>query len=225
MLNDELHYYLHVRNLLFKGSQLLDIQAAQEPMYLVEQKTALNLVDMVFGHASSQEIEAIKEKITKIGEEKANQFQIADPAQLPIDSQMVLRVFLEYYRNEKKAKSYIIKRLFLEQASSNKFSLTFDQFRHVLYQLHPEISDLELVKLYRDAWMMGNGKVNFDTFFLAANETNFLVKVMKLRGYNNPPNIDHNQEIDVTFGTPEGIEVAKQYSHVYRCWQAYGKEI
>ncbi len=44
--------------------------------------------------------------------------------------------------------------------------------------------------------MLGNGKVNFDTFFLAANETNFFVKCMQLRGYNVPPQLDHNNEIE-----------------------------
>ncbi len=44
--------------------------------------------------------------------------------------------------------------------------------------------------------MLGNGKVNFDTFFLAANETNFFIKIMQLRGYNTPPLLDLDHEIE-----------------------------
>eukprot|EP00349_Pseudokeronopsis_sp_Brazil_P004519 CAMPEP_0202975982 /NCGR_PEP_ID=MMETSP1396-20130829/73532_1 /ASSEMBLY_ACC=CAM_ASM_000872 /TAXON_ID= /ORGANISM="Pseudokeronopsis sp., Strain Brazil" /LENGTH=78 /DNA_ID=CAMNT_0049712521 /DNA_START=549 /DNA_END=785 /DNA_ORIENTATION=- len=78
---------------------------------------------------------------------------------------------------------------------------------------------MDLVRLYRDTWMMGNGKVNFDTFFLAANETNFFAKVLRLRGVNNPPNVDHNMEIDVTFSvSPEALDLAKQQLFVYQAW-------
>ena len=44
---------------------------------------------------------------------------------LPIDSSLVLRVLIEYYRNEKKAKSFIIKRLFKEQNSFSTQTVTF----------------------------------------------------------------------------------------------------
>jgi hypothetical protein len=64
--------------------------------------------------------------------------------------------------------------------------------------------------------MVGNGKVNFDTFFLAANETNFFVKTLMLRGIHHPPNLDHNNEIDTTFSaSSEALELAKQHSHTY----------
>ena len=59
--------------------------------------------------------------------------------------------------------------------------------------------------------MMGNGKVNFDTFFLAANETNFFVKTMQLRGMGKQPQLDHNYDIDInsiTFSADE-TEIAK----------------
>lgn len=47
--------------------------------------------------------------------------------------------------------------------------------------------------------MVGNGKVNFDTFFLTANENNYFVKNMLLKGNNKPPQLDYNNEIDIAY--------------------------
>lgn len=66
-------------------------------------------------------------------------------------------------------------------------------------QIAPDISDLDLIRLYRDSWMVGNGKVNFDSFFLAANENNFFVKQMMIKSFNSQPCLDHKNEIDTTF--------------------------
>lgn len=81
-------------------------------MYYVEQKHVMRVIDTVFCNSPPEEIEEVKTKINKIVEEKCKVLSIIDPTQLPINSAMVLRILLEYYRNEKKAKSYIIKRLF-----------------------------------------------------------------------------------------------------------------
>jgi hypothetical protein len=54
-------------------------------------------------------------------------------------------------------------------------------------------------RLYRDAWMVGNSKVNFDSFFLAANETNFFVKQLLIRSGNFMPKLDHRNEFDLMF--------------------------
>lgn len=100
----------------------------------------------------------------------------------------MLRVLLEYYRNEKKAKQFIIKRLFKEVGGATPNStIPYQHFKDVVQQIQPDISQSDLAMLYRTSWMLGNGKVNFDTFFLAANETNFFVKCMQLRGLGKQP--------------------------------------
>ena len=48
-----------------------------------------------------------------------------DPSHVPLDSSLVLRVFLEYYRSEKKAKAFIFKRLFNDNLSE-KGTVNFD---------------------------------------------------------------------------------------------------
>ena len=47
--------------------------------------------------------------------------------------------------------------------------------------------------------MVGAGKINFDSFFLAANESNFFVKNLLIRSLNSIPSLDHKNEIDTTF--------------------------
>lgn len=53
--------------------------------------------------------------------------------------------------------------------------------------------------MFRSAWLYGNAKINFDSFFLAANETNFFVKTMKIRNQNHPPKLDPKNEFDMKF--------------------------
>ena len=67
-------------------------------------------------------------------------------------------------------------------SSYSSGNFTFQQFKEVLEQLQPDISDSDVAKMFRDTWMLGNGKVNYDSFILAANEGNFFLKCMLLRG-------------------------------------------
>jgi hypothetical protein len=62
-----------------------------------------------------------------MAENKAKKFKISDSSYLPFDSSMVLRILLEFYRNEKKAKAFIFKRLFKEHGNE-KIGITFNQF-------------------------------------------------------------------------------------------------
>ena len=72
--------------------------------------------------------------------------------------------------------AFISKQLF-KNFGHEKASVTFDQFRTIMYQVTPEISDLDISQLFRSSRLYGNGKINFDSFFLAANETDFLIDI------------------------------------------------
>jgi len=74
-------------------------------MYFVEQNRVNVLIDIVFADSSPKDISDIKDKIDSIAREKAKFFNFSDfSGSLPLDSSMVLRILLEYYRTEKKAK-------------------------------------------------------------------------------------------------------------------------
>eukprot|EP00347_Sterkiella_histriomuscorum_P014800 403359475 len=229
LLNDDLHFFLHARNILYKGPHLQDIEAAQEPMYFVEQKQINSSIEIIFGNMPSFDVADIKKKFEQISADKSKDFSYAETmGNLPLDSSLVLRVFLEYYRNEKKAKQFIIKRLFKEVGGGQpNQSISFTQFKDVVAQIQPDINESDIAMLYRTSWMLGNGKVNFDTFFLAANETNFFVKCMQLRGQGKQPQLDHNFEIDQNYIglSYEEQELAKQQHHVCQIWQTLEKQI
>jgi hypothetical protein len=52
------------------------------------------------------------------------------------------------------------------------------------------MTDLEMAIMFREAWTAGNGVVNFDSFFLVANERNFFLKTIKLMGFNTIPHLN-----------------------------------
>lgn len=63
------------------------------------------VVDIIFADSSPKDISEIKEKFNNIARDKAKYFNFSDfSGSLPLDSSMVLRILLEYYRTEKKAK-------------------------------------------------------------------------------------------------------------------------
>ena len=116
-----------------------------------------------------------------------------------IDSQIVLRIFLEYYLREKKVRALILKRLFDEEprlGTSNKAGISFTSFRKVMEQFDPDIADIDVATLYRDAWTAGVGNVNFESFFLVANEGSFFLKTMRFTGFNPKPQIDNFEEFN-----------------------------
>ena len=84
-------------------------------MYFTELKKVIQVVEVMFGNSSQEEINQIKEKFSNLAKQKAKEYNLGEySSNVPLDSYMILRMLLEYYRNEKKAKQYIIKRLFNE---------------------------------------------------------------------------------------------------------------
>jgi len=61
---------------------------------------------------------------------------------------MVLRILLEYYRNEKKMKAFIFRKLFKEQAV-DRIALSFSQFYEIILQVQPDVLDFDVARLYR----------------------------------------------------------------------------
>ena len=111
-LIDDLHYFLHCRRLLFNGPMLNDVKASNDPIYYVSLQKIFWLIEIMFAKAPSDEIKEIRNKFINIAKQKADELSVADFRDIPIDSHMVLRIFLEYYRVEKKVKSFILKKTF-----------------------------------------------------------------------------------------------------------------
>jgi hypothetical protein len=115
-----------------------------------------------------------------------------------LDSQTALKIFLEYYIREKKVRAFIIRKMFEEEprlTQSVKSGISFFSFKKILTQFDPDITDIEVATLYRDAWTSGNGSVNFDSFFLVANEKTFFLKTLRVLGFNVAPVLNAYEDI------------------------------
>ena len=83
-----------------------------------------------------------------------------------------------------------MKRLFEEQprlGTTAKAGVSFVSFKKVLEQFDPDILEIDLATYFREAWTAGLGVVNFDSFFLVANERFFFLKTIRMSGTNVPP--------------------------------------
>ena len=65
-----------------------------------------------------------------------------------------------------------------------------------------DITEIEIIELYREVSIIGNGKVDFDSFLLTANERQFFCRRMKVFGMNQKPKLTFMNEFDLE--TKEG---------------------
>jgi Ca2+-binding EF-hand superfamily protein len=94
---------------------------------------------------------------------------------------LFLRILLEFYRREKKIRILLFKRLLDEEPKEHfnlKGSIHFHAFRRVMEQYDPSMNELEVSRLYREAYVAGNGTVGFESLVLVMNEQNFFVRTM-----------------------------------------------
>jgi len=87
----------------------------------------------------------------------------------------------------------ILKQIIEEEPSETSYVngvLVFAVFKKLMEQFDPSITEIETVRIYREAYVAGNGSVNFGTVLLVLNEQNFFVRTMQLRGRNESPLIN-----------------------------------
>ena len=96
--NDEIYFYLFCRNMLFKGPQLNHHQAGFCFNHFVEYNKVETLINIVFNNFDNANVHYLKKKLEEKKKIKKNEtLEI-------INSGFVLRIFLEYYRIERKQK-------------------------------------------------------------------------------------------------------------------------
>eukprot|EP00347_Sterkiella_histriomuscorum_P015954 403355053 len=242
--NDELYFYLHCRQVLFKGPQLLDSSATHERIFSIDLKRVSTAIDVLFSKMTREDREGIINQIkavaqdyqeillqqqskrdekskqnyekylqAKIEEEKANFRKKEIEA---IDSSIILRVFVEYYIREKKVRAFILKRLFEEQprlGTSSKAGISFYSFKKIMEQFDPDMLEIDIAKYYRDAWTAGIGVVNFDSFFLVANENGIFLKSVRFMSFNTPPTMNSYEEFDLD------SKYSQKLDYVYNLWR------
>lgn len=177
---DELSFYLHCRFLLFEGPQLAITLGRFKHLHYVTLKKAKEVVDLVMSKLPEKLLGDVRSLLSEHTRRKDNELQI--------ESSLVLRVMLEYYRKEKQVKYKAIKQLF-ETCHSNSTSpdITFFNFRSIVDNLKWDMTECEVAAFFRDCWSAGCGVIDHDTFFLVANEHSFFLKSLRLKGICSEP--------------------------------------
>ena len=176
-VSDELYFYLHCRNLLFKGPQLNFYQSTFDIIHYVSLEWVYTIIDLIFYKYERQHIRFLKSKIKEKGGKMTMNGSL-------VDSAFCLRLFLEYFRAEKVLRLKLMRDLFysynnFEVSNAKTFSISFDSFKKILNQNFPNLSDLEKAEIYRQTWNMGKGAVTPEAFFAVGVESNFFIKVRK----------------------------------------------
>jgi hypothetical protein len=70
-----------------------------------------------------------------------------------------------------------------------------------------------MATLYRDSWTSGNASVNFDSFFLVANEKSFFLKTVRFLGFNVAPLLNAYEDFN------EDDKYHKKLDYIFRCWK------
>eukprot|EP00826_Nyctotherus_ovalis_P021100 TRINITY_DN16742_c0_g1_i4.p2 TRINITY_DN16742_c0_g1~~TRINITY_DN16742_c0_g1_i4.p2 ORF type:complete len:144 (+),score=38.42 TRINITY_DN16742_c0_g1_i4:73-504(+) len=130
------------------------------------------------------------------------------------DYAMVLRILLEFYRKEKKENFARFENLYLmTMKDSWKYEpiLPFDDFYKMIAGSYDKtISDVDVCKLYTEAFVGGGCSVSCDSILLAFCETPFWLRYLRLKGQRMEPKYDGKGDID------EEDERGKECAAVYK---------
>ncbi|EAS06721.2 hypothetical protein TTHERM_00688610 (macronuclear) [Tetrahymena thermophila SB210] len=185
--NDEIYFYLHCRNLIFKGPQLDYMESTFQPIHFIKFSHAKTIVEMVMCRYDQANIEFMIGTLFRKSTKKKGQYLI--------DSSLVLRLLLEYYRAERVQRFRLIKELFFSQQGyeiNGQFAINFDSFCKIFNDNYKGTTNLEKAQLYRDCMTIGNGIVTSDIFYVVATERNFFMKNLRLKMLSELPEFDKN---------------------------------
>jgi len=192
---DEIYFFLHCRYLLFGGAQLDYLTSSVNLVHWVQLDRGYRLVETVLNKMNPELLKSIKQQIKQRAKLKYEK--------LYIDSGFLLRVLLDFYRQEKKNKFVAIYNTFMKISTPGKeqrSTVPFDQFKRFMENYYPFSSDLDKAKLYREAWCVGNGNVDVESFFIAATESGFFIEALRNQPFKDlvPVPISINQESEQT---------------------------
>lgn len=160
--SDEVFFYLYSRFLLFKGPQLNHSQGKFCFVHFVNYERISEVIENLFRTFEEETVNFLKKKLKAKAKIKNNI--------VFIDSGFVLRIFLEYYRLERKHRFRLLQELFLVKAQ-NKLYIKFEEFKQIMEAFQINISDLEKAFLYREAFNVSQGKIDAEVFFLVLQRT------------------------------------------------------
>lgn len=189
---DQLSFFLHCRQMLLRGPQLHYNSGKYAVIHYVPIAHVNAVLDKLMAKMSASDRGLVKGMVLDKARDRSGV--------LHVDCSYVLRILLIYYEREKKAKFKTVEELF-EMAPKvdikhQKF-VDFASFKQICLNLCQELLDNEIVSLYRTTWMLSKGEITAESLFLAANETNFLSKCLRLGGFWPVPVLNAYSEIEL----------------------------
>lgn len=139
---DELYFYLHCRNILFRGPFTLKSKAFFEVITYVKWEQAEFLVDLVMNRYDPHNLNQVKKTLREKAKKK-----ILNKPQMYLDPHFVLRILLEFYRIERKNRLKMLRDTFASFSTlqpNGKFGVNFKNFKKVFEANFPNATDLEV---------------------------------------------------------------------------------
>ncbi|CAG9320298.1 unnamed protein product [Blepharisma stoltei] len=192
LMLDELGFFLHCRYLLFRGPELNYPQAKTAVAHFVQYSRVLEIIEKVMTEIPKENLEDLVAILYDKSKTKGG-IRI-------LECSLVLRIMLEYYKNEKQMKYRSVVELFEKSPAQEDSYISFNIFQSICKNISANISDYTIIKLYRDCWSISNGKITADTFFLVANESSLLYDLLSIKGDWSCPPLTSNHEIDTKSG-------------------------
>jgi len=171
--SDEIFFYLHCRYQIFKSPQLSNLAGALTPIHWVHLDICEKTLRNMFKNLSKEQYETLLTSFKeRVRQKNKKTF---------VDSSLVLKILLETYRQQKRSKLENIRESFIKVAYEglNRFEVSFADFKNIMDIHYPSSSEVEKLKLYREAWCIGNGALDFKTFTIAASESHFFLSMIK----------------------------------------------
>ena len=174
MMIDELAFFLHCRNLLFKGPQLGITAGQYSSAHFMPMVRVAEIIDVIMEKVSSSEREDLKNLLRVKSKMKEGIYSL--------DSGLVLRLLLEYYIREKKSKYLAIRTLYnLAPKNGIGNHLAFGAFKDIFKNLNPDISECTVARLFRDCYAIGNGIITPDLIFIICNDQCLFFHSLRLK--------------------------------------------
>jgi len=189
---DELVYFLHCRFILFKGPQLAVPGGDLCIKHFITKEKTGDIIDRIMYAYSIEERDVLKQKLINFCEntyKNGNSFDYA----------MVLRILIEFYRKEKKENFMRFENLYkISKKVSWSYTpiVPFDDFHKMIAGNYDKsISDMDLCRLYREAYIGGGCSISCDSVLLAFCETPFWLRYLRLKGQKMEPGYDDKGNI------------------------------
>lgn len=166
LAKDELFFFLHCRALLFKGPQLDYLESRFNFIHFIKYEQVEDVVNTLLAKHEESVRNIIFNRILETAKKKKNN--------LFVDSAFVLRILLEFYKQEKALKFGLIRDAFQQLA------LNFENIKKIIKYNWRQISEAEIVEIYRDVWGLSQGRFSLEAFLTYLNEGYFFIKTLKL---------------------------------------------